>query len=124
MRRELFFFLISAAAVSACSTETSQNNAPAARTEATPVVVTAPAARPETPGAASAPVARPVEAARISLEEAKKEFDAGTAVMIDVRAADVYNAERIKGAISMPYETLDANISKLPKGKKLIVYCS
>lgn len=100
-----------AAIFTGCTAEPSTNQSP--------VATSAP-----TPGSVSAPVARPVEAARISLEEAKKEYDAGTAVMVDVRAADVYNAERIKGAISMPYETLDASISKLPKGKKLIVYCS
>ena len=118
MRKE-FLVVLLAVAVSACTTASNQNNASIARSEPTPVVITAPPAQPGQP-----PVSRPVEAARISLEEAKKEYDAGTAVMIDVRAADVYNAERIKGAISMPYETLDASISKLPKGKKLIVYCS
>ncbi|MBK9155502.1 MAG: hypothetical protein IPM25_15050 [Chloracidobacterium sp.] len=109
--RLMLITAVSAAIVAGCTAEPSTNQAP--------VATSAP-----TPGAVSAPVARPVEASRISLVEAKKEYDAGTAVMIDVRPADVFNAERVKGALNMPYETLDANISKLPKGKKLIVYCS
>jgi len=112
MRKLLALIGFTAAAIFAgCTAEPSTNNAR--------VAVSAP-----TPGAVNGPVARPVEALRISLAEAKKDYDAGTAVMIDVRSADIYNAERIKGAISMPYEALQANIDKLPKGKKLIVYCS
>jgi hypothetical protein len=65
-----------------------------------------------------------VDANRITVAEAKKEFDAGTAVFVDVRAEAAYKMEHIKGALHIPLESLDANLGKLPKGKKLIIYCS
>ncbi|MEJ7847375.1 MAG: rhodanese-like domain-containing protein [Pyrinomonadaceae bacterium] len=73
----------------------------------------------------SAPVATPVDnAPRITLADAKKDYDAGSAAIIDVRDETAFNLEHIAGALNITPQTLDANISKLPKGKKLIVYCS
>ena len=63
-------------------------------------------------------------APRISLEEAKKEFDEGTAVIIDVREPGAYKFDRIKGSINIPHATLETSLDKIPKGKKLIAYCS
>lgn len=89
-------------------------------------------ARPEqaanTAAANSSPVTMitpaPVDANRITVAEAKKELDAGTAVFVDVRAEAAYKMEHIKGALHIPLESLDSQVSKLPKGKKLIIYCS
>lgn len=67
---------------------------------------------------------QPVEADRIALADAKKEFDAGTAVFVDVRGAEAFNQERVAGALNIPVSDIEANINKLPKGKKIIVYCS
>jgi len=62
---------------------------------------------------------------RMSVEQAKKEFDAGTAVFVDSRAESVYKLEHIKGALIMPSNVNDADrFASLPKGKKIIVYCS
>lgn len=61
---------------------------------------------------------------RISLEDAKKEFDAGTAIIVDARGKDEFKTEHIKGAISFPYDDFDKKFKKLPKDKKIIVYCS
>ena len=75
--------------------------------------------------AKAAPVETPADnAARIALADAKKDYDAGNAVIIDVRDEAAFKLEHIKAALNITPETLDANISKLPKGKKLIVYCS
>ncbi len=63
-------------------------------------------------------------AARISLADAKKAFDDGSAIFIDTRSDSTYKQEHIKGSINIPAGTVDANISKLSKGKKLIAYCS
>ena len=72
-----------------------------------------------------APVATPIDnAPRITLADAKKDYDAGNAFVIDVRDESAYKLEHIKGAVNITPQTLEANISKLPKGKKLIVYCS
>ena len=61
---------------------------------------------------------------RILLADAKKDYDDGTAVIIDARAEDVYKEEHIKGAINITSETLKGKIKELPKDKTLIVYCS
>lgn len=64
------------------------------------------------------------DAPRISLADAKKAYDAGEAVMVDVRGADAFKFERIKGAVNIPIGQIEANMDKIPKGKKIIVYCS
>ena len=65
------------------------------------------------------------DAPRISLADAKKDFDAGTAVFVDSRAPEAYKVEHIKGAINIPsHDKLEAELKKLPPDKKIIVYCS
>src|SRR5262245_20341941 len=63
-------------------------------------------------------------APRISLADAKKDFDAGTAVFIDTHAPDQYAQRHITGSINVPANNLNAYIDKIPKGKKIIAYCS
>ncbi len=58
---------------------------------------------------------------RISVEEAKKEVDAGNAVIVDSRAESAFKTERIAGSINVENDT---KFDSMPKGKKLIVYCS
>jgi len=64
------------------------------------------------------------DAARISLEEAKKAFDAGDAVFVDTRAASAYQGEHIKGAINIPAGEFETRYKEVPKDKKIIAYCS
>jgi len=61
---------------------------------------------------------------RISLDDAKKEYDEGTAVIVDVRDPGAYKFERIKGSINITQADLATKLDKVPKGKKLIAYCS
>ncbi|HNQ15727.1 MAG TPA: rhodanese-like domain-containing protein [Pyrinomonadaceae bacterium] len=63
-------------------------------------------------------------APRISLSEAKKEFDAGTAVFVDTRAESVYKQEHIKDAMNIPVEAVESKYKELPTDKKIIAYCS
>lgn len=63
-------------------------------------------------------------APRVTLAEAKKAFDAGEAVIVDVRDEMAYKAEHIKGSVNIPTAQLDAKANTLPKGKKIIAYCS
>ena len=79
----------------------------------------------------TAPAAPPADehdhtdaAPRITLAEAKKEFDAGTAVFVDTRAEATYKNEHIKGAISIPAESAATRYKEIPPGKKIIAYCS
>lgn len=63
-------------------------------------------------------------APRISLAEAKKDFDAGNVVFVDTRAEVQFRQERIKGAINIPAEAAAMRLNEIPKGKKIIAYCS
>ena len=60
---------------------------------------------------------------RISVGDAKKDVDAGNAVIVDSRASTAYDQEHIAGAINIPFGT-KVDIASIPKGKKIIVYCS
>lgn len=64
------------------------------------------------------------DAPRITLAEAKKEFDAGNVVFVDTRAEAAFSAERIKGAVNVPEDAPDSRYSTIPKGKKIVAYCS
>jgi predicted sulfurtransferase len=64
------------------------------------------------------------EAPRISLADAKKDFDTGNAVFVDTRAEVSYKTEHIKGAINVPAEALQTRYAEVPKDKKIIAYCS
>jgi predicted sulfurtransferase len=64
------------------------------------------------------------DAPRISLADAKKDFDDGAAVIIDVRNEEAYNQEHIRGAINLAKGINDEQLNKIPKGKKIIAYCS
>ena len=98
--------------------------------------LTKPAATPATAKPAATPATeKPVgdgkrynnaaEVPRITVEEAKKAFDAGTAVFVDSRPEPAYKAEHILGAISIPSgANASEKFASLPKGKKIIVYCS
>lgn len=61
---------------------------------------------------------------RISLEEAKRDYDNGFAVIVDSRDAGSFANEHIKGAINIPVGSPETEYSKIPQGKKIIVYCS
>lgn len=79
---------------------------------------------------AAAPLSSPAaehpddDAARITLDEAKKLFDAGKAYIVDARPEDAYNMEHIKGAVNITSATLDERLKDLPRDKTIIVYCS
>jgi hypothetical protein len=68
-------------------------------------------------------IEKEVDIPRIALLDAKKEFDEGTAVIVDARGESAYQAEHIAGSINIPYG-MKNDFSSLPKGKKIIVYCS
>lgn len=62
---------------------------------------------------------------RIKVEEAKKEWDAGNVVFVDSRPAEAFKQEHLPGAISIPLgPEASAKFDSLPKGKKIIVYCT
>jgi hypothetical protein len=64
------------------------------------------------------------DAPRISLADAKKDFDAGNAVFVDTRAEIAYKQEHIKGAINVPMEAVETRYKEIPTSRKIIAYCS
>jgi len=61
---------------------------------------------------------------RISIEDAKKEYDAGTAIIVDSRPETAYKPDHIAKSLNIPLGSTDDKFAALPKDKKIIVYCS
>lgn len=61
---------------------------------------------------------------RVSLEDAKTAFDAGTAVFVDVRDGGSYNASHIPGALLMPISDLTNRLDELNPSSWIITYCN
>ncbi len=68
--------------------------------------------------------ATPEEARRITLADAKKDFDAKNVVFVDTRGEASYKNEHIKGAINIPADAFQTRYTEVPKNKKIIAYCS
>lgn len=47
----------------------------------------------------------------------------GTAIALDVRPTDEFEAGHLKGAINIPLAELEKNLADLPSGKEIIAYC-
>ncbi len=64
------------------------------------------------------------EIKRVSLDDAKAAFDAGTAVFVDVRGAEVYAMSHIAGSLSIPLAEIETRLGELDKTKWIIPYCT
>jgi hypothetical protein len=65
------------------------------------------------------------EVPRISIEDAKKDLDAGNAVIIDARGDMAWEQEHIAGSMSSgKIGPVEQDYPNIPRGKKIIVYCS
>lgn len=64
------------------------------------------------------------EISRVSLEDAKAALDAGTAIFVDVRGAEAYQASHIAGAVNIPLGELDSRLDELEKAQWIITYCT
>lgn len=60
-------------------------------------------------------------APRISVEDAWRRYQDGTAVFVDVRPRTAYEQSHIPGAISLPLSELGRRLKELP-GDRLIVF--
>ena len=83
------------------------------------------------PGAKRAPLQAsgtrnnaPTNFARISIADAKKLYQSGEAVFIDVRSNEQYTYGHIKGALSIPGSQLIRRYSEVPPRKTVILYCA
>lgn len=64
------------------------------------------------------------DARRVTPDELKKMIDSGKAVVYDTRAKAAYDAEHIKGSLSMPSNEVADRVGELPKGKTIVFYCT
>jgi len=76
------------------------------------------------PQVAAAQPQNPNDARRVTVDELKKMLDAGQAVVYDTRAKSAYDAEHIKGALSMPSGEVADRAGELPKDKTIVFYCT
>jgi hypothetical protein len=63
---------------------------------------------------------------RIAVGQAKAAFDAGQAIIVDVRSADAYAAGHAEGAINIPLGNFEIDIENvaLEKDQWIITYCT
>ncbi len=61
---------------------------------------------------------------RVSAGDLKAAMEKGLAMALDVRALSDYSALHIKGALSMPLNTIASRLSELPRNKRIVTYCS
>jgi hypothetical protein len=61
---------------------------------------------------------------RITTIELRDALAKGSAVIIDTRGEVPYKQSHIKGAISMPIESVLARAGELPHDKLIVAYCS
>ena len=61
---------------------------------------------------------------RVSLQDAKAAFDAGTAVFVDVRDSGSYSDAHIPGARLIPLNELSDHLAELDPSSWIITYCT
>ena len=105
----------------ACRADDTSGASQAASKTATVNTATATAAKPSPSVVAQAPAE---EARRVTVEELKKMLDSGKAVVYDTRARGAYDAEHIKGSLSMPFNEVADRAGELPKDKLIVFYCT
>jgi hypothetical protein len=61
---------------------------------------------------------------RITVAEARKAVDGGSAVFVDVRSPLEFERGHIKGSLSLPKGQIAQRAGELPKDKLIITYCA
>lgn len=61
---------------------------------------------------------------RVSLEDARRALDAGTAVFVDVRDRGSYEQAHIPAALSIPLDEIAARQDELDPDEWIITYCT
>jgi hypothetical protein len=61
---------------------------------------------------------------RVTAEELQKMVADGRVVIYDTRARATYDAEHIKGSLSMPFDEVERRAGELPRDKTLVFYCT
>jgi 3-mercaptopyruvate sulfurtransferase SseA len=79
------------------------------------------AAPPNSPGGGQDPFA---SVPRVRVEELAAALREGRAVALDVRPAEAFEVEHIKGAVNIPEEEVVERAGELPKEKLVVAYCA
>ena len=117
--------LAAAALLGACKANDSAGNANAGAAASQPAGKQA-----EKPGPAAAATATETTEVhadgvrRVTPEQLRAMVEDGRAVVYDTRTKAAYDAEHIKGALSMPHDEVAGHAAELPKGKTLAFYCT
>lgn len=61
---------------------------------------------------------------RVTPAQLQAMLEDGRTVVYDTRSKMAYDAEHIKGALSMPYDEVSKRAGELPKDKTLVFYCT
>jgi rhodanese-related sulfurtransferase len=61
---------------------------------------------------------------RIRIEDAKTDFDAQTAIFIDVRGTDNYNLVHIPGALELSIDQYETGLADVDRDALIITYCT
>ena len=107
---------------------------PTASDPTVPPVGTLPDATPALPGVPGAPTAAPSpsrplarntsEVPRMPVSEAAALAGRGEIVLVDVRDAGSFAAQRIEAAVSLPLGEVAARAAELPREKVIVIYCA
>ena len=117
--------LAAAALLGACKANDSAGNANAGA--AAPKAAGKQAEKPGAGGTATATETTEVHAdgvRRVGPAQLQAMLEDGRAVVYDTRTKAAYDAEHIKGALSMPHDEVEARAAEFPKGKTLAFYCT
>ena len=61
---------------------------------------------------------------RATVDEVKTGVDTDTAIIVDVRSPEAYQASHITGAISMPLDEIGSRYQELPQNQMIFLYCT
>lgn len=64
------------------------------------------------------------EVLRVSVADTRQALDKGTAIFLDVRSVESYEAGHLPGAISIPIDELPDRMQELDPNAWIITYCS
>jgi hypothetical protein len=71
-----------------------------------------------------APAATLASVDRVSLNDALQAYTAHTAVFVDVRSSDAYQAGHVNGAVNIPLAEIKDRRNELDKARWIIPYCT
>ena len=66
----------------------------------------------------------PEDELRVSLDDAKSAFDAGTVLFVDVRGSEEYTASHIPGAVLITLSQIEGNEPAVEKDALIYTYCT